>query len=78
MEQALRDLAADASETLDLPWVTVVGGGSGQCSCALGIWSISGGGPPVFIATKWQWTSEELLGAMYGRFLLETALATTD
>lgn len=68
----LRDLAA-ASDELDLRWVTVVGP-SGQCSCELGVWSVAGQGEPSFTSTAWQWSPQEMLGAMYGRFLLETAM----
>ena len=74
MTNPLRAIAAAASDELDLPWATVVSAASGQCACRLGIWSVRQGGEPRFTPGAWEWTSDELLAAMYGRFLLETAM----
>ncbi len=76
MTSTLRLLSAEASDRLGLQWATVLGASSGQCSCRLGIWAAAGEGEPQFTVTAWQWTPEEMLAAMYGRFLLESAIET--
>lgn len=69
----LRALAAAASDDLDLQWATIVGENSARCACRLGIWS-SSADAMKFTPGAWEWSPEELLCAMYGRFLLETAM----
>lgn len=70
----LRTLAADASDNVGLEWITKVGRVSGQCACRLGVWAAAGGGPVEFTVTAWHMSPEEMLGALYGKFLLETAM----